>query len=326
MAKKLGLGGLIVGLVTLGWYVLQVKGKQIEKFISPVGQIMEQPVAKYAFERLRQRQYQATQINLDRVIEEKPKYTAYLFSFLSDNQKVTGQANIPKISKKAPVIVMLRGYVDKEVYTTGIGTRKAAAVLSENGFVTVAADFLGYGESDPESNDMLEARFEKLVTALNLLASVCSLPQADCQKVGLWGHSNGGYIALSVLAISGREIPTTLWAPVSKPFPYDILYYSDDLSDRGKLLRAAVAEFERSFNADDYSVQSYYKWIKAPVQIHQGTADEAVPKGWSDALVNDLKPDVTDITYHVYSVADHNLEPNWNTVVQRDVAWFRKHL
>ena len=310
----------ILGVGASGMWVWWQWPREGGKFISPLGQIIDKPLLKYSFERLRQRSYQSSEITLE---------GADKFEFLSDGKRVSGQINIPQGKQPGggwPVIMMLRGYVDKEVYETGIGTRKVAAVLAKNGFMTLAADFLGYGGSDPESEDILEARFEKLVTALDLLASVCSLPQADCQKVGLWGHSNGGYIALSVLAISGREIPTTLWAPVSKPFPYDILYYSDDLSDRGKLLRAAVAEFERSFNADDYSVQSYYKWIKAPVQIHQGTADEAVPKGWSDALVNDLKPDVTDITYHVYSGADHNLEPNWNTVVQRDVAWFRKHL
>jgi uncharacterized protein len=160
----------------------------------------------------------------------------------------------------------------------------------------------------------------------SLLQAICYAPQANCHKLFLWGHSNGGQIALSVLAISGRLIPTALWAPVSKPFPYSILYYSDDLDDRGKMIRKAVANFEREYNADEYSVTSYYALIQAPVQIHQGTADEAVPKAWSDQLVADLKQTLTGVIYHPYTGADHNLNPVWNTVVARDVAFFTDNL
>ncbi|MBI4034873.1 MAG: alpha/beta fold hydrolase, partial [Candidatus Chisholmbacteria bacterium] len=213
-----------------------------------------------------------------------------------------------------------------EVYETGLGTRKVAAVLAKNGFTTLAADFLGYGESDPESNDILEARFEKVVTAMYLLEAIDQVPNANSQKLVMWGHSNGGQIALSVLAVSGQETPTSLWAPVSKPFPYNILYYSDELSDRGKMIRKAVAEFEQEYDADEYSVNYYYDFIKAPLQVHQGTVDESVPKSWSDQLVSELKTYVTDLTYHVYSGADHNLSSGWETAVGRDVAFFRERV
>lgn len=278
----------------------------------------EKPLEKYSFERLRQKDYQGGNI----VVDGDKFFLTY------EGKRVSGQINVPKGEGPFPVVIMLRGYVDKEVYQTGIGTRKTAAVLVQNGFMTLAPDFLGYGESDPESNDILEARFEKIVTAMYLLHAVCQLPQpkADCDKLFLWGHSNGGQIALSILAITGQAIPTSLWAPVSKPFPYSILYYSDDLSDRGKMIRKAVADFETDYNADDYSVTNYYTLIKAPLQIHQGTADESVPKSWSDQLVADLKQIMIDVTYNVYTGADHNMNPAWNTVVGRDVVWFTDHL
>src|SRR3989338_6662859 len=306
----LALMGVAAGVMWWRW------PKQVAQFVSPLAQVQERPLAKYSFERLKQKDYQGGEITVD----------GDKFFLTYAGKRVSGQINVPKGKGPFPVVVMLRGYVDKEIYETGIGTRKVAAVLVDNGFITLAPDFLGYGESDPESNDILEARFEKVVTAMYLVNSICQVPRANCHKLFLWGHSNGGQIALTVLAISERSIPTALWAPVSKPFPYSILYYSDDLDDRGKMIRKAVADFERDYNADDYSVTNYYHYIKEPLQIHQGTADEAVPKTWSDQLVEDLKRVMTDITYYVYTGADHNMNPAWNTVVALDVSFFTYNL
>ncbi|OGY15648.1 MAG: hypothetical protein A2784_04520 [Candidatus Chisholmbacteria bacterium RIFCSPHIGHO2_01_FULL_48_12] len=306
----LALMGVAAGVMWWRW------PKQVAQFVSPLAQVQERPLAKYSFERLKQKDYQGGEITVD----------GDKFFLTYAGKRVSGQINVPAGKGPFPVVVMLRGYVDKEVYETGVGTRKVAKILAENGFLTLAPDFLGYGESDPESNDILEARFEKVVTAMYLVNSICQVPRANCHKLFLWGHSNGGQIALTVLAISGRSIPTVLWAPVSKPFPYSILYYSDDLDDRGKMIRKAVADFERDYNADDFSVTNYYHYIKEPLQIHQGTADEAVPKAWSDQLAEDLKQTLTDVTYHSYTGADHNMNPVWNTVVARDVAFFTDNL
>ena len=313
--SKVVIVGSVVSLLVISGLVWWRWPRETGEFITPLLSL-EKPLEKYSFERLRQKDYSQGQISV-----EGDKF------FLSyEGKRVSGQINVPKGKGPFPVVVMLRGYVDKEIYETGIGTRKVAAVLADNGFITLAPDFLGYGESDPESNDILEARFEKVVTAMYLLNATDYVPNANSHELFLWGHSNGGQIALTVLAISGRSIPTVLWAPVSKPFPYSILYYSDDLDDRGKMIRKAVANFERDYNADDFSVTNYYHYIKEPLQIHQGTADDAVPKAWSDQLVEDLKQVMTDITYHVYTGADHNMNPAWNTVVARNVAWVKKYL
>src|SRR4030043_2219703 len=160
-------------------------------FISPLIPLMgkSRPLEKYSFESLRGREYQGSEIKLEKVIKEEEKYTSWLFSFLSDGQKGTGMANLPKKQGKLPAIVMLRGYADDEIYFTGLGTRKSAGVFAENGFFTLVPAFLGFGGSDTSNADILEARFERPITVLNLLASVKNLPQANTEKIFLWGHS-----------------------------------------------------------------------------------------------------------------------------------------
>src|SRR5690606_5347887 len=89
--------------------------------------------------------------------------------------------------------------------------------------------------------------------------------------VFIWAHSNGGQIALTTLEATGKMIPTSLWAPVTKPFPYSVLYYTDESADRGKFIRTELAKFEAIYNADQFAITDYVDRIKAPIQLHQGT-------------------------------------------------------
>ena len=198
-------------------------------------------------------------------------------------------------------------------------------------------DFLGYDGSDSPCISAMEERFETYTTMLSLFSSLPSLPKAledvseykssaDITRVGIWGNSNGGHIALAILEITGKSYPTVLWAPVTKPFPYSILYYTDEYEDFGKKLRKLVADFETDYNVDEYTITSYLDWINAPIQLHQGGADDAVPQKWSDQFVQKLKELDKDITYFTYPGADHNLNPNWNTAVAKTISFFRNNL
>jgi dipeptidyl aminopeptidase/acylaminoacyl peptidase len=50
--------------------------------------------------------------------------------------------------------------------------------------------------------------------------------------------------------------------------------------------------------------------------------DEAVPKVWSDNLSKALKGKEKTVNYFVYPGADHNMKPNWDSVVMRDLEFF----
>ncbi|OGG27018.1 hypothetical protein A2960_02635 [Candidatus Gottesmanbacteria bacterium RIFCSPLOWO2_01_FULL_39_12b] len=299
--------------------------------ISPLGEnssVTEpKPLDKYSFENLRERQFEDSQITFGKVLKEENRFFSRVFYYTSDGKKVSGLANIPKITGKLPVIVMLRGFVDQEIYTVGEGTRRSGEVFAENGFLTLAPDFLGYGQSSSPSANPIEERFETYTTALNLLTSIKTLDMADFPRIGIWGHSNGGHIALSILAITGQAYPTVLWAPVSKPFPYSILYFTDEFEDHGKKLRKVVSDFEKDYDVEKYTFTNYLDWISAPIQLHQGSEDEAVPQKWSDQFVDEMRKLKKDITYYTYPGDDHNFaKGSWNLVVLRNISFFRNHL
>lgn len=296
------------------------------------------PLEKYMFEELKKRSYEVSDIVIDSKVNETPNFISYLYHFLSDGKKVSGLLTIPNKSGSYPIIVMFRGYVPIEKYQTGMGTVHAGEVFASNGLISIAPDFLGYGESASPSADVFEERFETYTTALHTLASVSKLNNtfktistpsitALSDKVGIWGHSNGGHIALTILELVSKTYPTVLWAPVSKPFPYSILYYTDDIDDHGKALRGVVANFEKNYDSEHYSLTNYLNWIDSPIQLHQGVEDEAVPLTWSNLLFATLKKMNKDITYFTYPGDDHNFSKgSWNTVVARNILFYKEKL
>lgn len=320
---------LVVGILFLtlasGLFLYSKYGEGTEEIASPV--IPEPtPLAKYSFENLINRTYTGSEIKLEKVIKEEETHTSYLFSFLSDGQKVTGQLNLPRGKGPFPVVVMLRGYVDKEVYFTGLGTRKAAGVFAENGFITLAPDYLGFGESDQGSEDILEVRFEKPITVFNLFQSIKTFKNADTDNLFLWGHSNGGQVAISYLEISQNGIPTILWAPVTRGFPDSVTDYLGELDDQGKMVIASISAFLKNYDPQQFSVSTYYHDIKASFQIHQGTADPLVKEEWTGDFVKKMREYGRSVNYYKYTRDDHNLSRNWDTVVARDLQFFKKNL
>jgi len=316
---------IIVVFVTIGWFgnTLYYQPKSEN---SKVPIVRPRPLEKYAIENLVKTEFKASEINFDKVIKETENYTSKEFFFNVDGKKVSGLINVPTGPGPFPVIVMYRGYVDQKQYYIGEGTQHAGEVFAQNGFITIAPDFLGYGDSDSESSDIFESRFQSYITAVTLLSSVKNIGEWDQKNIFIWGHSNGGQIALTTLEITGYSYPTVLWAPVSKPFPYSVLYYTDESDDRGKLIRSELAKFESDYDVEKYSLTNYLTNIKAPLELNQGTNDNAVPLSWSDLLSKNLKEASLDVDYIKYPGADHNMSPLWNSAVENSLNFYKKHL
>lgn len=335
---------LIFIIIVLAYFLL-IDKRLVRQEIGPLGKnatIRKKPLDKYSFDNLRKRKFEESAISLGKQMKKEADFSSYIFYFQTGGKKVSGLINLPvrkndveKISAY-PVVVMLRGYVDQKKYYTGLGTMHVGEYFARHRIITLAPDFLGYGESDKPSSSPMEERFETYITALTLLSSIKNLNKtfqdnnldlkANESKIGIWGHSNGGQIALSVLELIHQSYPTVLWAPVSKPFPYSILYFTDDADDHGKTLRKLVADFEKDYDSEKYSMPNYLDRINSPIQLHQGATDESVPLRWSDELNAKLKKLGKDIAYFVYQGNDHNLSQSWLTVVKRNVEFYKGEL
>lgn len=356
----------------------------LPSFTRPVTK--ELPLLKYAIPTLA-KQIKSENVNypplqVSKLLSSDPDTNLYtlLFTYQSRGQQISGALNLklePSDStenattasnQSLPVILMLRGFAPLEGYYSGMGTKNAAAVFARNNYLTLAPDFLGYGDSDPEPTDTWEVRFIKPLQVIDLLrtleqhpiidlSNIAETPVAsitlDPARIGIWAHSNGGQIAVTTLQILGRNLPTTLWAPVLAPFPYSILYFSDENADEGKEARKWLSMFEADYDVFDFSLTRHLDRLQGPLQIHHGGRDDAALISWSQEfldkveLENERRTDSKDasdsatasaildesisldpieIDFHQYPNANHNLQPNWEQVVQRDLQFFGKWL
>lgn len=335
------------------------------------------PLEKYTITNLKTYPYLASQITLTQLLEEKPTYSSYLFEYQTMGKTMTGTANLPTASlqeeaQPAPVVILIRGYATPEQYTPGFGTRNAAAVFAQNGYVTLAIDFFGFAGADPEPEDSWEARFIKPINIIELIKSLQETQElqlhlasteptqtnpnnqtsalavltpnqavssiaVDSSSLYIWSHSNGGQIALSVLQVLSEPIPTTLWAPVTAPFPYSILFFTRTSEDEGKETRAWLAMFEREYDVFEFSVTQHLDLIEAPLQVHHGSSDQDALLTWSESfaqMIDDENQrrqeeslDEIEFEFYKYSEADHNLQPpaNWQQAIQRDLIFFERN-
>ncbi len=321
-----------VVLIVSALYLLQKEKRQLP-IISPLASNQKGigPLAKYSFINLRKREFLGNQIELGRVLKNNSQFTSYMFYYNSQGRKVSGQANLPagrQVYPKDgfPVIVMVRGYVDDQIYRTGMGTLKPSEYYASNGFITLAPDFLGFGESDDTYPDILEDRFVRPMTIFDLLASVKNLKGANPDRVGIWAHSNGGQIAISVLEISKKEYPTVLWAPVTKGFPESVITYMSQMDDLGLKVKKRIDDFLDKYDPKEYSISEFLGDIKAPLQVHQGTGDDYIEENWTGNFVSKLKSLGGPVNYYKYPGDNHNLSINWDTVVGRDLEFFKRNL
>jgi len=322
----------------IGFMVGQIVLIKTQKPTALVQKVIDRSLDKYTIPALQNAWnnpslFSNTTISIVKELKDYPKFTSSEFLMNANinidgktMNKVSGLINTPKGNGKYPLIVMIRGYVPSEQYFIGNGTINGSLYFAKNGFITIAPDFLGYGDSDKETPNVFESRFQTYTVMMALLKSINQIPNWDQKNVFIWAHSNGGQIGLTTLEITGLTYPTVLWAPVSSSFPFSILYYSDETEDRGKFLRKELSQFEDVYNTDLYSLSNYLGNIKAPIQLNQGTADDAVPVYWSDNLAKALMDQGNEVTYNKIPGADHSMNPKWDDIVKSDLEFFTKNL
>ncbi|KKR51143.1 MAG: Peptidase [Candidatus Curtissbacteria bacterium GW2011_GWA1_40_16] len=174
-------------------------------------QVVQKPFDKYTYESLIKTEFSPSEVTIGSLVSDNPEFVSRMFYFYvggpstrsgtlgqanpGQAKKVSGLVNFPKKDGTYPVIVMYRGYIDRETYKTGDGTRRSGEMFAQNGFITVAPDFLGYGQSDMPAGNPMEERFQVYTAAITLLKSIPNLNKAftsagtgvraDAAKVGI---------------------------------------------------------------------------------------------------------------------------------------------
>lgn len=204
-------------------------------------------------------------------------FTRNLITYPSDGLTIYGFMDTPAGPGPFPVIIVLHGYVEPSQYGILTYTTRYADALARAGYMVIHPNLRNFPPSD-EGEDVF--RTGMTADILNLIAIVQAqggqpglLAAADPQRIGLWGHSLGGGLALRVITISPLIKATVLYAALSgdEQRNFDYVYRAS----AGK--RGAVEYHTPPEVVHEISPLFHLDRVQGAISIHHGADDAGIP-------------------------------------------------
>ena len=238
----------------------------------------------YSLEALKNREYGTGEFSVDRLWYSYDRFDRYYVIYDSDGLSIHGYVNVPNGEGPYPVILMLHGYIRPDEYETLDYTTRYADKLAQNGYIVLHPNLRNFPPSDMTGRRR-DSNTGYTVDALNLLAYVREMAgeegifeTADLDRVGIWGHSIGGSIAMRTMGVE----------PVL--FKAAILYSSVSQRYGTVLDNTGIYDFSE---------------IEAPVSIHHGESDSVISVEQSRELCRQLDQLGKDPQCYFYEEQPH---------------------
>jgi dipeptidyl aminopeptidase/acylaminoacyl peptidase len=292
---------------------------------------------------MRQGEYPGSEIVIEQTLEPGVNYNRYIASYQSEGLKIYALLTVPfgeKPESGWPVVVFNHGYIPPEQYRT---TERYVAYVdgfARNGYIVFRSDYRGHGNSEGEARGSYGSP-DYTVDVLNAVAAIKNYPEADPERIGMWGHSMGGHITLRSMVIDDDIKAGVIWAGVVASYP--------DLFERWRRRaggnptptpdpdnprRRWRTDLQETYGSPDenpefyasISANTFVEDLSGPVQLHHGTADTSVPIEFSAILYEQIQDVGGTVEYYAYEGDDHNISNSFGTAMQRSIAFFDTYL
>ena len=292
---------------------------------------------------MRQRYYPGSSIVIEQTLEPGSNYKRYIVSYQSDGLKIFALMTIPNGTKPQtgwPVIIFNHGYIPPAQYKT---TERYVAYVdgfAKSGYIVFRSDYRGHDKSEGMATGAYGSP-DYTVDVLNAVASLKQYKDADPNRIGMWGHSMGGYITLRTMVINKDIQAGVIWAGVVGSYP-DMMYNWRRTSEPTPTPNLSIPATTRRWRQnliDQYgtpeqnsqfwnsiSANSFLNDLSGPLQLHHGTSDAEVPIEFSQKLYDQVKLVGKTVEFYSYKGDNHNISINFSTAMQRSVQFFNKYL
>lgn len=128
----------------------------------------------------------------------------------SEGVRVAGWLTAPSGARGLPGVVVCHGFA----CTMAMDLPEVAARLARAGYAALRIDYRHFGESDGEPRNLLlpERQSQDVRAAITFLQAQ---PEADPERIGLWGTSFGGAVVLHAAAHDERARAVVANVPVT---------------------------------------------------------------------------------------------------------------
>jgi pimeloyl-ACP methyl ester carboxylesterase len=196
-----------------------------------------------------------------------------------------------------PLVILNHGYYkDPKEYKALKSYIPCESFFAEHGYVVVKPDYRGHGDSDGPAYPNGYAP-GTIADMLNLIASMKKDERVNAKRIYTIGHSIGGLFSLQCAEIS--------------PDIKAVVDYAGSPADPRlrHMLRPKASEEVPSFDFQFEQIRSHVKALRVPVQIHNGTADNAMPFQFSENFYELLKSSgKKDVEFFAYQGGGHHLQ------------------
>jgi dipeptidyl aminopeptidase/acylaminoacyl peptidase len=289
---------------------------------------------------MRDRAYPASTLTQLRSDGDQGGYVNTMVSFVSDGLTEDALMSTPDRARPAagwPVIVICHGYIDPRTYRTDDASyAQFIAAFARAGYLVLKPDYRGHGQSQgvPEGGYLSPVY---TYDVLNLVSTLRADPRVDPSRIGLYGHSLGGYEALRAMVVSRDVRAVTFMAGVVGSLDDIFFHWPQPVQPtpppppvQQQVARSVIASNGTPQTQPDFynraSPINYVAASTAAVQINMDVADSEVPKLFSDHLDAALVAAGRSVQYLTYPGDDHQFTANRTAVLANMVAFFRAHL
>ena len=289
------------------------------------------PAHWLSIQALRQRSYEGSDFVIEEVLDAGSHYDRYVVSYLSDGLKLYAMLTVPQGDPPPtgwPVIIFNHGYIQPDLYRTTERYVAYVDAFASSGYLVVKPDYRGHGSSEGESGNAYGSP-GYTIDVLNALASARRYPAADPERVGMWGHSMGGYITLRAMVADQNIRAGVIWAGVVAS--YDEMFRSwFDPTPRASWRTGLVDVY--GLPADNpafwntLSANSYLSDLSGPVQIHHGTRDTTVPMVYSVQLDEQIRAAGKHTELFLWPDDDHNIATHRDDALTLSVVFFNQYV
>ena len=292
-----------------------------------------------SIEAMRKYPYENSELVFEETLDQGYNYQRYIVSYHSDGLKIYAYLTIPNEKKPPasfPIIIFNHGYIPPAEYRSTERYVAYVDAFARRGYIVFRSDYRGHGNSEGTAvSAYLSPAYT--IDVLNGLNAVKRLPQADPNRIGMWGHSMGGYITLRSMVITKDIKAGVIWAGVVAPYP--------DLFSQWRTIptQHALPTLARRWIGEDLwrrfglpadepqywamiSANTYLKDLSGPVQLHHGTQDGTVPIAFSEQLYKQIKAEGGIVEFYPYAGDNHNLSENFSLAMYRSIAFFNKYV
>lgn len=283
--------------------------------------------------------YPGSDIFIEDELTASLNYRRYYAYYYSEGLKIYALLTVPKGEKPEggwPAIVFNHGYIPPDVYRTTERYIAYVDRLASSGYIVFRIDYRGHDQSEGQPTGAY-GHPGYTIDALNAVAALQRHSDVNPEKIGMWGHSMGGFLTLRAMVISGDVKAGVIWAGVVASYP-DMLCcwrrtgnFTPSPSSRGYGWRAGWMEQYGSpeTNPDFWgsvSANAYLDELSGPIQLHHGTNDNDVPYQFSVTLADEINAAGGTVELYTYPNDNHNISNYFTTAMNRTIAFFDQYL